>query len=278
MLSVSTPSELRGWVADRRTKGRTVGFVPTMGALHEGHLSLVRRAKEVADEAVVSIFVNPTQFGPNEDFTRYPRQEAADKDLLRSAGCDLVYLPGADVMYPQGFATAVSVAGLSEGLCGVFRPGHFQGVATVVAKLLLQALPDVAVFGEKDYQQLQVIKRMVADLDIPTRVVGAPTLREADGLAKSSRNAYLSPEERRIAPALHGLMSEAVERIQAGEAGGKACAAVAAGLLQKGFAKVDYVELRDGENLAPVDRPTRPARLLAAAWLGRTRLIDNLPA
>lgn len=277
MLSVSEPGKLRGIISDWRGQGLKTGLVPTMGALHEGHLSLVKAAKQAADKVAVSIFINPTQFGPNEDFSRYPRQEAADKALLEAAGCDLVYLPGADVMYPEGFATTITVAGVSEGLCGAFRPGHFQGVATVVAKLLLQGLPDLAVFGEKDYQQLQVIKRLVVDLDIPVEILGAPTLREADGLAKSSRNAYLSAAERATAPLLYRLMSQAAQRVKAGEAASAACRAVVDGLLAGGFTKIDYVELRDAESLAPVEHPTRPARLLAAAWMGRTRLIDNLP-
>ncbi|TAN47164.1 MAG: pantoate--beta-alanine ligase, partial [Rhodospirillales bacterium] len=251
--------------------------VPTMGALHEGHLSLLAKAREQADRVVASIFVNPTQFGPNEDFTRYPRQEETDLALLEKAGCDLVYLPTVAAMYPEGFSTAISVAGVSEGLCGACRPGHFSGVATVVAKLLLQGLPDIAVFGEKDYQQLQVIKRLVLDLDIPVRILGAPTLREADGLAKSSRNAYLTPEERRIAPALYKILSDAAKRVQGGEAASNACADAVKALIAAGFARADYIEVRDAETLAPVEHPTATARILGAAWLGRTRLIDNLP-
>jgi pantoate--beta-alanine ligase len=269
-------AELRAIIAEWRRSGERVGLVPTMGALHEGHLSLVKRAKEEADRVVVSIFVNPTQFGPNEDFARYPRQEAADRDLLAGVGCDLVYLPGAAEMYPEGFSTTVTVAGVSEGLCGAFRPVHFQGVATVVAKLLLQALPDIAVFGEKDYQQLQVIKRLTRDLDIPVRIIGAPTLREDDGLAKSSRNAYLTEDERKIAPTLYRLMGEAAQKVQDGGLASEVSAWVVRQLLAAGFSKVDYVEVRDAGNLQPVERPTAKARLLAAAWLGRTRLIDNI--
>jgi len=235
----------------------------------------VAKAREEADRVVASIFVNPTQFGPNEDFTHYPRQEETDLALLEKAGCDLVYLPTVAAMYPLGFSTAVSVTGVSEGLCGACRPGHFSGVATVVTKLLLQGLPDIAVFGEKDYQQLQVIKRLVQDLDIPVRILGAPTLREADGLAKSSRNAYLTPEERRIAPALYKALTDAAKRVRGGEAASKACADAAKALIAAGFARTDYIDVRDAETLAPVEHPSKPARILAAAWLGRTRLIDN---
>lgn len=277
MQAARTPADLRAVIAGWQGQGQSVGLVPTMGALHEGHLSLVELAKRKADRAVATIFVNPTQFGPNEDFQRYPRQEEADLALLERAGCDLVYLPGIEVMYPKDFATSITVAGVSQGLCGDCRPGHFSGVATVVTKLLLQALPDLAVFGEKDFQQLQVIKRLVADLDIPVRILGAPTLREADGLAKSSRNAYLTPEERHLAPLLFKLLSEAVAKIQGGLAASAACQGVIDALLASGFARADYVEVRDAATLAAVEHPKDPARILAAVWLGRTRLIDNLP-
>ncbi|MBF0356313.1 MAG: pantoate--beta-alanine ligase [Alphaproteobacteria bacterium] len=277
MLNATCPAELRASVSAWQKEGLKVGLVPTMGALHEGHLSLLSKAREQADRVVVSIFVNPTQFGPNEDFSRYPRQEEADLSLLKQAGCDLAYLPTVAAMYPQGFSTTISLSGVSEGLCGNCRPGHFSGVATVVAKLLLQGLPDLAVFGEKDYQQLQVIKRLVRDLDIPVHILGAPTLREADGLAKSSRNAYLTPEERKIAPVLYRLLFEAARRVQAEEAASRACSDAAKGLIKAGFAKIDYLEVRDADSLAPVEHPIAPARILGAAWLGRTRLIDNLP-
>ncbi|MBF0166688.1 MAG: pantoate--beta-alanine ligase [Alphaproteobacteria bacterium] len=277
MLIAASPAELRASVSAWQKEGLKVGLVPTMGALHEGHLSLLAKVREQADRVVVSIFVNPTQFGPNEDFSRYPRQEEADISLLKQAGCDLAYLPTVAAMYPQGFSTTISVSGVSEGLCGNCRPGHFSGVATVVAKLLLQGLPDLAVFGEKDYQQLQVIKRLVLDLDIPVRILGAPTLREADGLAKSSRNAYLTPEERKVAPSLYRLLFEAAKRVQAGEAASLACFEAAKALIEAGFAKIDYLEVRDADSLAPVEHPKAPARILGAAWLGRTRLIDNLP-
>ncbi|MBI5120726.1 MAG: pantoate--beta-alanine ligase [Rhodospirillales bacterium] len=277
MQVARTPADLRAVIAGWQRQGQSVGLVPTMGALHEGHLSLVTLAKQKADRAVATIFVNPAQFGPNEDFQRYPRQEDADLALLESAGCDLAYLPGVEVMYPKDFATSITVAGVSQGLCGDCRPGHFAGVATVVTKLLLQALPDLAVFGEKDYQQLQVIKRLVADLDIPVRILGAPTLREADGLAKSSRNAYLTPEERRLAPLLFRQLSQAAQRIHDGAGATETCRDVIRALLAAGFDKADYVEVRDAATLAAIEHAKGPARILAALWLGRTRLIDNLP-
>lgn len=277
MQAVRTPADLRAVIAGWQKQGQSVGLVPTMGALHEGHLSLVKMAKQKADRAVATIFVNPTQFGPNEDFQRYPRQEDADLALLESAGCDLAYLPGVEVMYPKDFATSITVTGVSQGLCGDCRPGHFAGVATVVTKLLLQALPDLAVFGEKDYQQLQVIRRLVADLDIPVRILGAPTLREADGLAKSSRNAYLTPAERQLAPLLFRQLSQAAQRIQDGAGATETCRDVIQSLLAAGFNKADYVEARDAATLAAIEHPNGPARILAAVWLGRTRLIDNLP-
>lgn len=274
---VRTVAELRARVAAWRAAGLKVGLVPTMGALHAGHLSLVTAARREADRVVASVFVNPTQFGPTEDFSAYPRQEARDALMLAEAGAHLLYAPSVGEMYPEGFATTVSVAGLSEGLCGDVRPGHFQGVATVVSKLLLQALPDVAVFGEKDYQQLQVIRRVVRDLDIPVAVRGAATVREADGLAMSSRNAYLTAAERAVAPALHRVLSGLADRLAGG--GEVAAPLLDHGrrdLLAAGFAAVDYVELRDAATLAPLDRADRPARLLAAVRLGKARLIDNV--
>jgi pantoate--beta-alanine ligase len=273
-----TVEELRGQVAAWRAAGERVGFVPTMGALHEGHLSLVRAARDHASRVVASVFVNPTQFGPNEDFDRYPRDEAGDARLLAGAGCDLLYAPAASEMYPPGFATKVMVTGVSEPLDGAARPGHFQGVATVVTKLLLQCGPDVAVFGEKDYQQLQVIRRLVRDLDIPVSVVGGPTARAEDGLALSSRNAYLSEAERRCAPALHAALIAAVQRLREGASVSSVEADAIAALHAAGFRAVDYVEVRDALNLdrlgpGPV---ASSARILAAAYLGKTRLIDNL--
>lgn len=255
-----------------------LALVPTMGALHLGHLSLIHAARAHADRVVVSLFVNPTQFGPGEDFANYPRDEAADLRALESARADLLYAPAPEEMYGRGFATTVTVNGVSGEMEGAVRPDHFAGVATVVAKLLLQARPDIAYFGEKDYQQLIVVRRLAADLDIPTRIVGAPTVRDVDGVALSSRNAYLSPEERRIAPALYRALAELAAALTAGR--GPIPALIEAArqaILSAGFRSVDYVELRDAETLAAVDRVTRPARALAAARLGKTRLIDNLP-
>ncbi len=268
--------DLRARVADWRKAGLAVGLVPTMGALHDGHLALVRAALKVADRVVVSIFVNPTQFGPNEDFAAYPRTEDADREKLAAAGASLLFAPTVEEIYPQGFSTAISVSGVSEGLCGASRPGHFSGVATVVTKLLLQVLPDVAAFGEKDYQQLQVIRRLVRDLDIPVSVLGVPTVREADGLAMSSRNAYLSAAERAAAPALHRALADAAAAIKGGAAVATALEGAKAAILAAGFSAIDYLELRAADGLAPLAEFDRPARLLVAARLGRPRLIDNL--
>ncbi|SMH58520.1 pantoate--beta-alanine ligase [Azospirillum agricola] len=272
-----TVADLRAQVAAWRAEGRTVALVPTMGALHDGHLALVRRARELADRVVASVFVNPTQFAPHEDFDRYPRDEAGDSAKLLSAGCDALYAPTARGMYPEGFATAISVGGPSEGLCGTFRPQMFGGVALVVTKLFLQALPDVAVFGEKDYQQLMVIRRFTRDLDIPVRVEGLPTVREADGLALSSRNAYLGADERARAPELNRALTAAAAALAGGADPDATLTRVRGRIAEAGFGDIDYVELRDAETLAPVTRVERPARLLAAAWLGKARLIDNVP-
>lgn len=277
MDTVRTVAALREAVRRWRQAGDTVGLVPTMGALHAGHMALVRAAQAAARRTVATIFVNPTQFGPQEDLAAYPRDEAADRATLQAAGTDLLFAPAVATMYPPGFATTVAVAALTEPLCGRFRPGHFAGVATVVTKLLLQALPDVACFGEKDYQQLLVIRRLVRDLDIPVRVLGVPTVREADGLALSSRNRYLAPAERRIAAALPRTLRELARAIEAGAAIAPALAAATAALRAAGFDKLDYLELRDPETLAPRERLDGPARLFAAAWIGRTRLIDNWP-
>lgn len=269
--------DLRERVGAWRRQGLRVGLVPTMGALHAGHLSLVERALQLSDRVVATIFVNPRQFGPAEDLAAYPRQEAADAALLDAAGAHLLFAPPVDEVYPEGFATTVTVTGVSEGLCGAARPGHFAGVATVVTKLLLQALPDIAMFGEKDWQQLQVIRRLVRDLDIPVVVEGAPTLREPDGLAMSSRNAYLGPDERARAPRLYQILSQVAAELAQGAAVAERTAWAVAELERAGFAPVDYVEARDADTLAPVgERVTRPARLLAAARLGRARLIDNV--
>ncbi|HEY3918855.1 MAG TPA: pantoate--beta-alanine ligase [Stellaceae bacterium] len=283
MLPVArTIAALRRAVAEWRRAGESIALVPTMGALHAGHLALIAQARAHADRVIASIFVNPTQFGPNEDFTRYPRDEAGDAAQLAAASCDLLYAPDAAEMYPAGFATTVAAGPVAEPLDGAFRPGHFAGVATVVTKLLLQTRPDIACFGEKDYQQLQIIRRLTRDLDIDCAIEGVPIVREADGLALSSRNAYLAAEERRIAPALHRVLADAAARARRGEAPPDIAARAAAALLQAGFAKVDYVALCDAETLQPLaplerDGRDRPGRALAAAWLGKTRLIDNEP-
>jgi pantoate--beta-alanine ligase len=275
---VRTVAELRAQAAVWRKAGARIGFTPTMGALHEGHLSLVRLARERTGRVVASVFVNPTQFGAGEDFEAYPRDEARDAGLLASAGCDLLFAPGVGEMYPQGFATTVSVTGVSEPLDGAARPGHFAGVATVVTKLLSQCGPDVAVFGEKDYQQLQVIRRLVRDLDLPVEIVGAPTARAEDGLALSSRNAYLSEAERQVAPALARTLAEACARLRGGAGVAETEAWAVAALGAAGFGKVDYVEARAADDLARLGAGPLavPARVLAAAFLGRTRLIDNM--
>ena len=270
-----TVSALRQAVAGWRGRGERVGLVPTMGAIHAGHQALAGAARGQCERVVASLFVNPKQFGPAEDFTAYPRDEAADFAAFEKAGVDLVFTPTVAEMYPPGFALAVRVGGVSEGLDGAFRPGHFEGVATVVAKLLLQCLPDAAYFGEKDYQQLMVVRRLVRDLDIPVRIEGVPTLRETDGLALSSRNVYLSPEERRTAPLLYRVLCDAAARIiGGGDVAGVLDQGVA--VLRGGGFAVDYLELRDAADLTPVELLAGPARLLAAARLGRTRLIDNI--
>src|SRR4051812_26575028 len=249
---VRTVSDLRAQVAAWRREGLSVALVPTMGALHEGHLSLVRHALDQADRVVASVFVNPAQFAPGEDFEAYPRDEARDGALLASAGCHLLYAPMPAEIYPDGFSTTVTVAGVSGPLEGERRPTHFAGVATVVAKLLIQAAPDVAVFGEKDYQQLQVIRRMAIDLDLPVGIVGAPTVRAEDGLALSSRNAYLTPEQRPVAAVLNRVMTALAKAAAAGEPLEPAEQAAAEVLLEAGFDKVDYIEVRHAEDLSPI--------------------------
>jgi pantoate--beta-alanine ligase len=276
-MIIRSIADLRATVRGWRQSGLGCALVPTMGALHEGHLALIRLAARSCDRVVVSIFVNPLQFGPHEDVSRYPRRMTADVAVALEAGAHLVFAPTVAGMFPSGHATMVHVAGLSEGLCGPHRPGHFDGMATVVTKLLLQTLPDAAFFGEKDYQQLLVVRRMVRDLDIPVRIEGMQTVREPDGLAMSSRNAYLSEPQRRIAPALAATLGDMARRLAAD--GGAVAAAVAEGqarLRAAGFTAIDYVEVCDAESLAPLGRVAGPARILAAAWLGDTRLIDNV--
>jgi pantoate--beta-alanine ligase len=271
-----TVAALREAVGGWRAKGERVGLVPTMGALHRGHLALVEAAHGQCERVVASLFVNPKQFGPREDFAAYPRDEAADLAKFAEAGVDFVFAPSVEEIYPPGFASNIRVAGVSERLEGAHRPGHFDGVATVVAKLLLQCLPDAAFFGEKDYQQLMVVRRLVRDLDIPVRIEGVVTVREPDGLALSSRNVYLSPEERRVAPRLYRVLNDiaAVLR-ERPDAAAPALAGGVSALDGAGFV-TDYLELRDAADLSPMITLDRPARLLAAARLGRTRLIDNI--
>ncbi|WP_423141574.1 pantoate--beta-alanine ligase [Parablastomonas sp. CN1-191] len=279
MQTITALDPLRRAVAALRADG-PLALVPTMGALHQGHLALVRAGKARAAHVAVSIFVNPRQFGAGEDLDAYPRQLARDSELLAAEGVSLLWAPDAATMYPAGYATNVSVAGVSEPLDGAARPGHFDGVATVVAKLFQQVRPDIALFGEKDWQQLAVIRRMARDLDF-TRpqvdaIVGVPTVREADGLAMSSRNAYLTPDERVRAAALPRALGAAAEAIRAGAPVAPALAAARAALAEAGFAAPDYLDLRDGESLAPLVRAAAGARLFVAARLGKARLIDNI--
>lgn len=267
---------VRAW----RSGGQRIGFVPTMGALHEGHLSLIEKAKENADRVVASIFVNPAQFAPGEDFDAYPRQESQDLEALTRAGCDLVYLPTVAEMYPDGSSTNVRVERLSDLLDGRFRPHFFYGVTTVVARLFLHVQPDIAVFGEKDFQQLQIIRRMVRDLGFPVTILGGATMRDPDGLAQSSRNQYLTAHERRIAGAMFAALHRAATRLALGTSPAAVLDEARQHILHAGFQKLDYVSLVDPDSLA--DMPDAPlangtkARLLAAAWLGKTRLIDNV--
>lgn len=271
-----TVDDLRTAVSQWRREGLRIGMVPTMGALHSGHMELVRAARERADRIIVTIFVNPTQFAPTEDFGAYPRTETSDVAKLAELGVEAVFAPNANEMYPAGYATTVSLAGPALGLETDFRPHFFSGVATVVSKLLIAGFPDVAIFGEKDYQQLMVVRQMVRDLRLPTEIIGLPTIREADGLALSSRNAYLSPEERQTATAISRVMRQAAEAIRAG---GPVEAALTEGrtaLTEAGF-RVDYLVVRNAETLAELaDAAVEPRRMLAAAWLGKTRLIDNI--
>ena len=272
-----TVTALRAQVRLWRDAGQSVALVPTMGALHAGHISLVEQAKQRADRVVATIFVNPTQFAPTEDFSKYPRTLEADVAKLTEVGADAAFTPTAEDMYPEGFCTSITLRGpATAGLEDRFRPTHFQGVATVVAKLLLQALPDVAIFGQKDFQQLAVIRQLTADLDIPVEIVGAPTVRESDGLAMSSRNVYLTDEERAVAPMLNRCMTRAAQRIRDGEALEAALTPARNKIASVGF-EIDYLEVRDAVTLASVEgRYRKGLRMLVAARLGRTRLIDNI--
>jgi pantoate--beta-alanine ligase len=274
-----TIADLRAVERRWRAGGCTIGLVPTMGGLHDGHLALVRRALAVCDRVVVTIFVNPRQFGSADDLARYPRREADDCAKLAEAGAHLAFIPAVDEMYPPGSVTTVSLAGpLTQTLDAVHRPGHFDGVTTIVTKLFLQALPDVAFFGEKDYQQLRIVTRMARDLDIPLRIEPVPTVRDTDRLALSSRNFNLSPEERRIAAAFPAALFAAVERLVRGDDAEATLDAARRAVLQAGFDKVDYIELADAETLSPIRAlGPAPARLFGAAWVGGTRLIDNMP-
>lgn len=281
MQTVNTLDILRIQVEKLRAGGLSIGLVPTMGALHDGHLTLVRRAREVCDHVVASIFVNPTQFGPNEDLDAYPRQLETDAAMLEAEGCAMLWAPGVDVMYPQGFVTNVSVSSVSEGLCGADRPGHFDGVATVVCKLFNQVQPDMAFFGEKDFQQLAVIRAMARDLDLSFphghSIIGVPTVREDDGLAMSSRNRYLSASDRTAAANLPRAMKEAIATIEAGGVPSEALAELKVALLDAGFDSIDYAELVDSASLTSIGAlDGGAARLLVAARIGGTRLIDNM--
>ena len=273
-------AELRQRVADWRASGGPVrvGLAPTMGCIHDGHLALIHAARAASDYVVVSLFVNPTQFGQSEDFDGYPRNEATDARLIGQAGTDVLFAPSVREMYGERAATTVSVSHVSEGLCGAARPGHFDGVSTVVAKLFGQIRPDAAWFGEKDYQQLLVIRRMTADLNLDVRIEGVATVRESDGLAMSSRNAYLTAEERRIAPRLYAILTDAAEGIARGGRAEDGCRAAIVNLKKAGFPEIEYVEARDADTLDPISAAaTGPTRVLAAVRLGKARLIDNVP-
>ena len=273
---VTTIDDLRSQIAEWRRSGARIGLVPTMGALHEGHLSLVRQTQSRADKVVASIFVNPAQFAPHEDYDHYPRTLQSDAEKLAAVALDLVFAPSVAEMYPAGFATALTVGGPSAGLETDFRPHFFGGVATVVAKLLIAALPDIAIFGEKDYQQLLVIRRLAADLGLPIEIAGAPIVREADGLAMSSRNAYLKPAERAVAAQMNLVLKAAIVKARNGDSIAAAETFGAEALRNAGFDTVDYVAIRDAATLEKIVALDRPARILAAAKIGATRLIDNM--
>jgi pantoate--beta-alanine ligase len=273
---IRTLVELRSKVAGWKAAGESVAVVPTMGALHQGHLSLVRAAKEACDRVIVTIFINPKQFNNPEDYKNYPRTEEEDARKLIALKADVVYVPDGDQMYPNGFATTVSVEGITQGLCGAHRAGHFDGVATIVTKLFTQTQADKAFFGEKDYQQLQVVTRLARDLDLPIEVIGCPTIREEDGLAMSSRNLLLSDRARTWAPELHRAMEEMAEGLLAGGDLETLRAAAVSRVERAGFTQVEYLDLRSADRLELMTTPDRPARLLAAAWLAGVRLIDNI--
>lgn len=278
IATVRTAAALRAALAPWRREGLRIGFVPTMGALHRGHATLVERALAACDRVVVSVFVNPTQFAPDEDFARYPRTEAADAALLDRIGAHVLYAPAVEEIYPPGDATRVKVAGLTEPLEGAIRPHFFTGVATVCARLFCHVQPNAAFFGEKDYQQLLVVRRMARDLGLGVEVIGVPTVRESDGLALSSRNAYLSATERAAAPVLHRVLQDLAAALRDGATMATLRPDAVRALLDAGFTAPDYLDLRDAETLAPLDRlDATPARLLVAARLGTTRLIDNIP-
>jgi pantoate--beta-alanine ligase len=275
---IADPAAMSAWAAEARARGERIAFVPTMGYLHEGHLALLRAGRTRGERLVLSIFVNPTQFGPNEDLARYPRDLAGDLAKAATCGTDVAFVPEAAGMYPQGYQTAVQVREVSRGLCGAHRPGHFEGVATVVLKLFNIVRPHLAIFGEKDFQQLAVIRRMVADLNVPVEVLGLPTVREADGLAMSSRNAYLSPRDRQRALALSRGLRASKALFEGGERRADALVDAARRVVEADVDRIDYLELRDAETLAPLSTlgPARPAVLLVAAFVGSTRLIDNV--
>lgn len=273
---IRTLADLRAITAGWRKAGETIAVVPTMGALHEGHLSLVRAALDAKARVIVTLFVNPRQFNNPDDLANYPRTEHDDAAKLAPLGADILYAPNAEEIYPEGFSTNVSVSGVSEGLCGAHRPGHFDGVCTVVSKLLLQTSADLAFFGEKDFQQLAVVTRLARDLNIPVRIIGRPTVREADGLALSSRNARLSAADRAAAPAMAAALFAAARAIEGGGDVGAALDAARTQMLAAGLGPLEYLELRAADDLTPLAAPIRPARLLAAAMLGDVRLIDNV--
>lgn len=278
MITLKTVRELRAAIARTRGESKRIALVPTMGNLHAGHIALVEKARQRADFVVASIFVNPLQFGPAEDLDKYPRTLAADQEKLLEGGCNLLFAPSVEEMYPGGIQgqTRIAVSGVSEGLCGATRPGHFEGVATVVAKLFNIAQPDIALFGEKDFQQLAVIRTLVRDLNMPIQIFGEPTVRAADGLALSSRNGYLNDEQRSVAPALYRILCDTSAALQAGERDfARLCARGLEALQQAGF-RPDYLEIREAANLRPASPEDRRLVVLGAAYLGNTRLIDNL--